>query len=289
MLSRATIKEQAAKIDASQFMDAPSYLKRVYDSLKLLDADMTYKKFSELVGLGSSNAHLVMNGKRELTLKAAEKIADALGLVRDQRRYFMLLAEYQRQRDPTERELIYRRLLNEKSKSLDNELSRKQLEFFGQWYHAAILELFRLPDAVDSPEWISSQLGPRLSATEIKHSLNLIKELGHLALNSATGKWQPTEELISTGDEIAGMAIYRFHQQMIDLAKIAMDEVEAEDREISALTFAANGAVRIAIKQRIVQFRKELLELAQTVSNPDQVIQINFQMFPVTDRKRKKS
>jgi hypothetical protein len=36
------------------------------------------------------------------------------------------------------------------------------------------------------------------------------------------------------------------------------------------------------VKERIQAFRRELLQLAETESLPSQVVQVNFQLFPLT-------
>ena len=53
--------------------------------------------------------------------------------------------------------------------------------------------------------------------TNINKSLKLLKELEYLELNH--GCLRPTKKIISTGNEIASVAVASYHHQMIDLAK----------------------------------------------------------------------
>jgi hypothetical protein len=39
----------------------------------------------------------------------------------------------------------------------------------------------------------------------------------------------------------------------------------------------------LELKSRIISFRKELMELASGEENPDRAVQINIQLFPLTE------
>ena len=56
----------------------------------------------------------------------------------------------------------------------------------------------------------------------------------------------------------------------------------AEDRDISSLTLCVGDDGLRRIKERVQRFRRELLELSVLETAPRQVIQVNFQLFPVS-------
>jgi uncharacterized protein (TIGR02147 family) len=69
---------------------------------------------------------------------------------------------------------------------------------------------------------------------------------------------------------------------MMDRASAAIDLIPAADRDISSLTLCLgkNGLRRL--KDRILRLRKELLELSVLEVDATQVVQVNFQLFPLT-------
>jgi uncharacterized protein (TIGR02147 family) len=71
---------------------------------------------------------------------------------------------------------------------------------------------------------------------------------------------------------------------MIDLAKRALDQLPREQRDISSLTLCVNESALPLLKQRIRDFRQELLQLAELWGAPERVVQLNFQMFPLSRR-----
>jgi len=58
--------------------------------------------------------------------------------------------------------------------------------------------------------------------------------------------------------------------------------VPAQDRDISSLTLCLSRGGLRAFKERIQRVRRELLELSALETDPEQVVQINFQLFPLS-------
>jgi uncharacterized protein (TIGR02147 family) len=81
--------------------------------------------------------------------------------------------------------------------------------------------------------------------------------------------------------------IVAYHRAMVQRAMDAIDLVPADERDISSLTLCLGEAGLRAFKERVQRFRKELLELSELEPNPEQVVQINFQLFPLSQRRKK--
>jgi uncharacterized protein (TIGR02147 family) len=96
------------------------------------------------------------------------------------------------------------------------------------------------------------------------------------------GNWEQVDRDISTGPEIKSMAAANFHKEMLQLATESIDRFNASKRDISGLTLSIQHENLPELKARLVSFRKELMELASYDENPDMVVQINFQLFPLT-------
>jgi uncharacterized protein (TIGR02147 family) len=62
----------------------------------------------------------------------------------------------------------------------------------------------------------------------------------------------------------------------------SIDLVPPQERDISSLTLCLSRGGLTAFKERIQRFRRELLELSAMEADPQQVVQINFQLFPLS-------
>jgi len=257
-IAKKQIREIVEGLNITIHLDPHSAFASIYEACKQHIPELSYKTFSEWLELGSANANLLASGKREMTSKMAERIAESVGLTGDQKKYFVTLASYFRERNATAKNEMYETLMRLRSKQLPSDLFRSQLEFFQNWYNAAIVELLALPHAKDDVAWIMSCLQPKVTASEVKNSLKLLERCGYVTRDpERNNRLVPTKQVYSTGDEVQGMAFYRFHQQMIDLAKLALDEVQHDQREISAITVTCSPEIRQQMKEKIVALRKE--------------------------------
>ena len=81
------------------------------------------------------------------------------------------------------------------------------------------------------------------------------------------------------------MAIASYHRQMLKLAMDSLDEVAAEERDISAVTLMASPALVTQFKDELAALRKKLLALSAQEVAATEVVQLNLQLFPVKKRR----
>jgi uncharacterized protein (TIGR02147 family) len=276
-VTKTKLRSIAKSIPITGYMSYREWLAAVFKEAKSQDESYSYAKYSTDLAVGSSNAHSIITGKRNLTPKTMGHIIDALAMTGIGKKYLEALVTYERATDSANRDQAFAELMRQKTRALSTDLDRNQLRFFEHWYHAAILELLRLPAANDDPEWIASTLNPQPHLTEVKKALALLEELKYIA--HMDGRLRPTDAIISTGDEASGIALSSFHQQMIEIAKRAVTDSPAIEREISSLTLSVPRGMRDQIKSEIVAFRKRILHLSQSTQDAEEVIQVNFQLF----------
>ena len=68
-------------------------------------------------------------------------------------------------------------------------------------------------------------------------------------------------------------------------ASHALDAVPRDEREISSITLCVSHEVMLELKSRIREFRRELLHFAEQQGAPERVVQLNFQLFPLSRKK----
>lgn len=287
-MSRTEFRRIAATVQPTKFLDYRDYLAAVYRQLKEHYGTYSYIRFTEDMGFGSCNAmHLITHGDRPLTVKGVRKIIEAIGLTGVERQFLLKLVTYSQLSESADREKAFEALVDLKSRALPTVLEKRQLEFYNNWYNAAILELLSLGEAQDDPVWIAARLTPRVAPLRVKQSLDLLKELGHLTYNVIKKRLVPTHQILTTGSEVYGMAVIRYHQQMIDLAKESITRIAPDDRDVSGVTVAVSKEMKQKLKAEIIAFRSRLLELSKASENAEEIVQVNVQMFPVASGSKK--
>ncbi len=160
-------------------------------------------------------------------------------------------------------------------------LDGAQAEYHSSWYVPVVRELARRPDFRDDPKWIAKQLLPAISVAQARKALALLLDLG-LLVRDADGRLKQHTPLVTTGPGPLGHHIFAYHQAMLDRAKEALDQLSREERDISNLTLCVSQAQLLELKARVRAFRQELLRTAELEGSPERVVQINFQVFPLS-------
>jgi uncharacterized protein (TIGR02147 family) len=280
-LTKTRLKDIVRSLNVTDHQDYRDFLSLIYSACKAEDNSYSYIRFSTDIGVGSTNSHSLIVGRRNLTIKAAEKICQALGMTGVQKRYFLNLVEQKRAKSTGARDAVFEERLALRQRLLPTELDKRQLAFFEHWYHAAILEVLRLDFAKDDSAWLANQLMPSIAQSKVEESLELLKNLGYLQFDAQRGRLYPTDVTITTGNQIAGMAIASFHRQMVKLALAAIDDISADDRDITSVTLMATPNMIELMKDDLAMLRKKFLAMAASESDANEVVQLNLQLFPL--------
>ena len=272
----------AERVNVFSFVDYRDYLRAFYRTQKERTARFSHRAFSRRAGLRSANyLHLVMNGKRELSSEMAPNFARACSLAREESDYFCELVAFGRAGTVEERNRCYARLARFRGFRAAHKLDAAQAAYHSTWYVPAIRELAARRDFEEDPKWIAAQLLPPISREQAKEALVLLENLG-LLVRGKGGRLEQAQPVVTTGSGPLGHHIVNYHHTMLERAMRALDELPREERDISTLTLCVAESAVEDLKERVRAFRRELLALAELESSPERVMQVNFQIFPLT-------
>jgi uncharacterized protein (TIGR02147 family) len=266
------------------FLDYRAFLRAHYEHRKAAGR-LSFRAFSQRAGLKSPNyLKLVMDGQRNLSNDMAPRFARACGLTGDAERYFERLVDFNQARTVDERTRCYRKLCRERRFRERHKLSPAQDLYHSRWYLPAIRELAASVDFNSDPEWIAARLLPPIAPREAQLAVDTLLELGMLKREGKGRNATLTrgEATVSTGPEVRSLHLANFHRSMIEHARTSLDRIPMDQRDISSLTLCLGEDGLDRIKRAVQRFRRELLEIEQLEAEPRQVVQINFQLFPLS-------
>ncbi len=269
------------------YLDYRAFLRDHYTAKKAASRGFSYRSFSKKAGVSSPNyLKLVIDGKRSLSSAMAERFAQACGLDREASRYFVHLVGFNQAKTSTERAEHYAKLTGFQSYRQAHKLDIAHAAYYSDWYMPAIRELAASRQFREDPEWIGDQLLPPVSRVQVERALEILTDLG-LLVRSADGRLVQADPLLSTGPETRGLHITAFHRAMTQRAMESIDLVPAAERDISSLTLGLGRTGLRVLKERLQGLRRELLELSALETEPEQVVQLNFQLFPLSKAPKK--
>lgn len=276
----------SSAIDVFGYLDYRAFLRDFYNAKKSGGRGFSFRSFSRKAGLKSPNyLKLVIDGERNLSDDMAQRFASACGLGDDEARYFVDLVAFNQAVSLGERNKHYARLTGYQRYRSAHKLDLAHAAYYSAWYMPAIRELAARSDFRDDPSWIAEQLVPPITRLEAERSLQVLTELG-LLVRDGSGKLKQADVLLSTGPETHGLHIAAYHRGMMQRAMDSIDLVPAAERDISSLTLCLGTNGLRSFKERVQRFRRELLELSALEDDPEQVVQMNFQLFPLSKSAR---
>ena len=273
-----------SQIDVFAYLDYRAYLRDYYLEQKARGRGFSYRAFSRSAKLRSPNyLKLVIDGERNLTVPMAERFGRACGVDDEEREFFVDLVTFGQAGTNAEREACYQKITGFRRYRSAQGLDVAQDAYHSKWYLPAIRELAARRDFDEDPAWIASRLRPKISKREAKKGLAILLELGLLGRDDE-GHVVQSDPLVSTGSEASGVHVVRYHRAMLERASESIDLFRGGERDISSLTLCLGVDGLARLKERIQRFRRELLELSALEDEPEQVVQINFQVFPLSSR-----
>jgi len=273
------------KVEASvfDFLDYRAYLRAYYEAAKRRPQGFSFRTFSKRAGLKSPNFFkLVIDGDRNLGKDMVGRFADALGLEGDDRNFFADLVAFEQAGTSTEKNRVFERIAASRRFRSARRIDGLVHDYLSHWYHPAVRELAARSDFRDEPKWIAETLRPSITPSQAARSLELLLELGLLAKNAETGRFELREPTLTTEHEVASLGAANFHKQMMERAADSIDTVAPALRDLAALTVCVSPQIATEVKQRIHQFREAMTELCDAESSGTVVYQLNVQWFPLS-------
>ena len=276
------MKEGKNKIRVFDYKNYRAFLRDWYTNEKTSRSTFSFRSFARKAGFKTSNfLMLVMNGKRNLTESSLNKFIIGLGLNKQDSEFFRNLIFFNQAKTNEEKDIYYQRMLLSKKYKKIKPIEGKQYEYYSKWYHPVIRELIASKEFDGTFEWLAKNVHPSITTSQAEKSVKLLEGLGFVKKVGAN-KWKQTDTVISTGPTLKSVIVHNYHKELIKLSMNMMDDDKLKNRDVSAITLGVRRSKMKEVIKKIREFRQEILKLASTEDEPEEVAQLNIQFFPVT-------
>ena len=267
-----------------EYDDFRHFLRDYYQTKKIEDPDFSYRSFSKAAGLQSSgNLKRVMDGARNLSSDGIEKFAMALGLKKEKKKYFEALVHFNQAKNPSKKEFFAEKILKIRSHQKIEPLALHKFDYWSGWYNPVIREMIGLKGFEENSKWVSERIIPEITPLLVSQSLKKLLNL-KLVKRNDKGELVLTKENLTSGDQVLLASFAKFHRQMAKRGMEAVDRFDKTKRQVTGLTLSLNQQKVEKIMALINKFGKDLLAISNEDDENDQVFQINFQVFPVSQK-----
>lgn len=261
-----------------QSLVAGQVLKKIFEERRKSQSDYSLRAFAREIGLSHTLLSLVMNGKKDLSIKSMLKICQVLGA---ENAWTGILLNLIQQSSALKREAPTQVLMEEENSFFI--LEHDKFRLLKDWYHIAILDLTQLDTFKPSVSWISEQLG--ISPLQAEFAVNRLVRLGLLKIEGK--KWKKTHQKMTISPLSGDEGIKAFHKQMISkaLQKLEASTPEnTQEKDITAITIPADPRRLKEARKKIERFRKQMLSFLAKDGHKTELFQLNVQLFSLNKK-----
>jgi uncharacterized protein (TIGR02147 family) len=264
----AGTEEELSSVEAQTAVQ--NLLRTRFAEAQRVNPGYSLRAYARKLGVHVGSLTYIINGKRNVSRKLAERIATRLPLDPQARAELLTLFPEKRRKNATGANLAPRYL----------EVSAAQFRMMSEWEHLAVLSLSRCADFEGSEISIARRLGisEARSAKVVERLLSL-----KLLARGEDGRLARTTESIRTSDDVAELSIRQHHDENLTLAKESLHRDPVARRDFNSITLAIDPANLSVAKEKIRQFTDELSDFLET-GHRTEVFRLSTQLFPLTKK-----
>jgi len=266
------------------FLNYRELLKETLENKKRENPYFSYRWLSKRAGISSTGfLSLVLNGKRNISPDLASRLCDALKFTKKESAYFTTLVRYNQSENPDEKKRLFEELLALRPSNA-RSIASDQQQYFNKWYYSAIREILAFHKFKDNYDELAATVQPQIKASEAKKAIDLLGKL-QLIRKNEDGFYEVTSRFMTTGESWHSIAIRQYQEEMLVLAKDALEKIPRDERDFSTMTISLSQDGFNKVREGLKQFRHQIFEIVEKENHVDCAYQLNFQVFPVSKKR----
>lgn len=265
-----------------RYEDYRLYLKDFFACQKATVQGFTHREFAKLSGFSSSSFCLhVMQGHKNLSGDSIQKLISAMNLEGAAARYFETLVHYNQAKTLHDREFFFGELNKIRRKTLFYRVNKHQFILYSEWYFSVIRELAVYSRWDGDYQLLGSMVVPSLSAEKARKAVDALVQAGLLLYNE-DGTLRQNSPVVSA-DAAPAVIVNKLKKDFMLKALEAEEKFRKPAKYSSSATISMSMQTFNKAKDMIDELRQQLLTMALNDNEVDQVFQVNFQMFPLSE------
>jgi uncharacterized protein (TIGR02147 family) len=263
-----------------RYSDFRQFLSDWQAARQATDPGFHKSSISKRLGLPHTRSYFtdVLGGKK-VTPVFLERFLELLDLPKNEARYFRALVQYNQATSTAEREEALDLLiaLNQTPRTI---VQRLHYQYYRNWWTGALRAVLAIENHGDDWAALAKRVMPEITPGQAKASMELMRELG--LIQQVDGFWKPTDQALSTGDDIRDQLVLQLQVQQFELARMAITTRHEHPKDVSTNTMSISSKGFEQLKRRIADFRSEVCSIIKNDDAPDRVYNFCLALFPIS-------
>lgn len=223
----------------------------------------------------------ITTGRRTLTEDQEERLVALMKLSTDDEQYFRDLVLFEQASSLEARKEAFDRISSIRRIHFSQSLEGEQYQYLSKWYYPTIREMALCEDFQPTVEWIAARLDPLVSESDITEALQTLQRLGFLTI-AEDGSHTVSDVSITTPNQVTGLAVHNYHQQMLQLAKESIERHAENERHMLGVTVSIPESMLPVLKEELNQMAARLLDMCDGTEEAKNVtVQLGLHVFPL--------
>ena len=261
-----------------EYTDYREWIRDAFEDFKKRKSVVSWRYMAMKLDADPGNLLRVSQSKIHLSVNLIKPMAE-FGLDEKETAYWTELVHFGRAKTDSEALNHYEKMQMLKGIPL-KRLAKKELEFYRHWYYNAIRSIIGICKFKDDYEGLAESCTPAITVEQAKEAVQLLYDLNMISTDR-DGFWKVNDTFVSTGGNWRSEAVRAFQKETIRLAGESLERHAPPLRDISTVTMTFNMDDIALIREKIKEFRSELLRLSQEGTGDNTVFQLNVQLFPL--------
>jgi uncharacterized protein (TIGR02147 family) len=261
------------------FEDYRDILQQRFDERHARNPSYSLRAFARDLRISPSRLCEVLGRNHHLSARMADDIAQRLDLGDEERAFFRDLVDSQAGRTAAVREQARARLVKFRFEDDATKLRMDQFRAISDWYHFAILELFKTRDFRDEAGWIGRTLG--IGEKTAKDALARLTRLGFVEVTPTGYALRRSRSV--TDSDLPSPSLRDFHRQILERAAFALHSQTKAERVSLAAVAAMDVAQLPALRAEINALVGKFAVYAAKQADADHVYGLTVQLFKLDE------
>ena len=247
-----------------------------FEILQRKNPAFSMRAFAKKLQLSPSALSEIIGGKRKISKKMALRILDRMQV--EPTEIESLVSQFGPPKKGVVEPASSKLALIKYKKNIDFlKLRADEFSLISEWQHFALLSLMETVTFISDLPWMATRLS--LSLHELQKTLIRLTDLK--LITKKYSRFIPTGGPLITTDNVSDAAIRKSHYTDLKLAEKALDEVNVEDRDFTAVTIAADKSKLPEAKRMIREFQDSLTQFLED-GEKNEVYKMTFYIYPLT-------
>jgi len=258
------------------------FLKDYFDAKKKEKTSFSQRYFAKKAGFNAHNfCTLVLEGKRNLATESIHKIIMGIGLKIKAASYFENLVYLNQATTIADKELYFQRLKKISNKTQFYQLHKDQFFFYEKWYYPVIRELMTLMKWNGDYSVLAQSVRPPISTSEAKHAAELLL-ITNMVIKYENGGYALSNEFVTSAGVPEFIKI-KARRDVLLKGIETIDTIATHEKYVSYSTVTMNKALYEEVREILDEARQKILSLVKNNSSADEIYEVVFQVFPVSN------